>query len=132
MSAFGAWGFQQANNARAELRESAKTPPEKLVVSFGAQTHQTKSGPKIQLRWNSSAEPIRRSSYAILYIYDAGIPKKLLLGRQALDSGSTQYSPAGDEITFHLILEKGRPAGEFVLVLLGSREGKSSALESHR
>ena len=132
MIAFGASRFQKASHARAVPRESAKAPSDNLEVSFRAQTHQTKSGPTIQLRWNASAEPIRRSAYAFLYIYDSGIPQKLLLGRRTLDSGSTQYSPAGDEITFHLILEKGRPAGEFLLVLLGSPERKSSGLESHR
>ncbi len=107
-----------------------KNQPENSTIALSAQTHKTKSGSKIRLAWDRSAEPIRRSSYGILYIYDGGLPAKRVLSRRTLDSGSTNYTPATDEITFHLILEKGRPKGESVLVLLGSREARRASLKS--
>ena len=75
----------------------------------------------IRLLWDPSAQPVRRSSYGILYIYDGGVPKRQLLERTALDIGFTDYVPASDEVKFHFILERGRSEGESLLVLLGAR-----------
>jgi hypothetical protein len=106
---------------------------EELTVSLRARTPQTKSGPLIQLlQWDPLANPIPRSSYGSLYVYDGGVPQQLLLRRQALDFGSTSYTPASDEVTFHLVLERGRLGGESMLMLLGAREGAHVGLKSER
>jgi hypothetical protein len=89
------------------------------AVSLRAETHHAKSGPIIQLKWNPLAYAVRHSPYGILYIYDGGIPNQLRIERRALDSGSTNYTPVSDEVTFHLILPKGRSEGESLVVLLG-------------
>lgn len=131
--AFGIRRFGSTERSNASAQSPAvedKSQSEQLAVSLRAQTLQMKSGSRIRLQWDASAKPIRRSSYGILYIYDGGIPHKRLLKRRALDFGSTDYSPASDEVTFHLILEKGRSEGESVLVLLGTREGLHAGLES--
>ena len=78
------------------------------------------------MSWNASAQPVRRSSYGILYIYDGGVPSQLVLQRRALDFGSTEYAPTSDEVTFHLILERGRSEGESLLVLLGTAAGSEN------
>ncbi len=133
MIAFGIRRFRrpERSNAYAQSRAAEdKSQSEQLAVSLRAQTLQIKSKSRIRLRWDASAKPIRRSSYGILYIYDGGIPHKRLLKRRALDFGSTDYSPTSDEVTFHLVLEKGRSEGESVLVLLGTREGLHAGWES--
>lgn len=135
MVALGVWRFHSPEQSNAHLASRAaeeKSQPEKSTVLLRAETRQTNSGPMIQLHWDPSAEPIRRSSYGILYIYDGGVPTQVVLRRRALDSGSTRYSPATDEVTFHLVLERGRSGGESMLVLLGARDGGRSGLESER
>jgi hypothetical protein len=124
--AFGVRRFHRPDesHARSELRSAeGKNQPDRLWPSLRAQTREVKSGSLIRLEWDPSAKPIRRSSYALLYIYDGGIPNKRVLDRRTLDFGSTDYKPASDEVTFHLVLPGGRPEGEFLLVLLGPRIG---------
>lgn len=116
---------------RPEFTALASThQTERSAVSLRAETHQTKAGPVIHLQWDPFSQPIRRASSAMLYIYDGGTPIERLLNRRVLDSGFTDYSPATDEIGFHLVLEKGRPGGESVLVLFGTREAFHARLES--
>jgi hypothetical protein len=133
MIAFAVRGFHHSGGSNARSKSPAtkeNVQPEKLAVSLTAETHQTKSGSIIQLHWDTSAEPIRRSSHGMLYIYDGGIPNQQVLDRRALDSGSAEYTPVSDEVTFHLILPGGRPTGEFLMVLLGKREGRDGGLHS--
>jgi hypothetical protein len=133
--AFGVWRFHrpQPSSPGSESRAAEeKGQPQKLAVPLRAQTRETRSTPVIHLQWDPSATPVRRSSYGILYIYDGGSPRQLVLHRPALDSGFTDYTPVSDEITFHLVLERGRPGGESILVLLGARKGARIGLESER
>jgi hypothetical protein len=134
MIVFAVRRFHHSEGSHARSGSSATEEtgqPEKLAVSLTAETHQTKSGSMIQLHWDTSAKPIRRSAYGMLYIYDGGIPNQQVLDRRALDSGSTDYTPLSDEVTFHLILPGGRPKGEFLLVLLGTREGGHAAVTNY-
>jgi len=95
--------------------------PEKPIFVLTAHTRQTKSGPIIRLQWDPSAEPIRRSSYAMLYIYDGvAPPRNIPLQGKALQAGFTDYSPKTDEVTFHFSLQGSRSEGQFVLVVLGA------------
>jgi hypothetical protein len=121
--AFGVWRFHwpERSHAHGGTRVGEESrQPEKLTVSLRAQTRKMKSGRMIHVQWDPSAKPIRRSPYGILYIYDRGVPNNLVLQRRALDSGSTEYQPDSDEITFHLILPGGRSEGESLMVLLGT------------
>lgn len=132
---WGVWRSRtpEPGHGRVEsVRLPERSRSEHSVVSFRAQTRQAKAGPVIHLQWDASSQPIRRASRAMLYIYDGGTPIELVLNRRVLDAGFTDYSPASDEIGFHLILDKGTPAGESVLVLLGDREGTHIRLESKR
>jgi hypothetical protein len=111
------------SDARLDIRASEeKGRSYTSTILLRAQTYQTQSGPHIELLWDASAQPVRRSSYGVLYIYDGGVPKKLLLQRRALDLGWVKYRPASEEVTFHFILEQGEPRGDWLLVLLGTPE----------
>jgi len=105
--------------------------PERSTISLRARTRQAKSGSMIQLQWHPSAKPIRRSSCGILYIYDGGIPRQLLLHRRAFDFGSTGYKPMSDEVLSIWYCKKGRPGGESMLVWLGARQAAHIGLESN-
>jgi hypothetical protein len=107
-----------------------KGKPDARSVLLRAQTRQTKAGSLIQVLWDASAKPIQRSAYGILYIYDGGIPKKLVLSRRTLDLGSADYRPTSDEVTFHFILERGGSEGDWLLVLLGTPEATHAGLQS--
>jgi hypothetical protein len=54
-----------------------------------------------------------------------------VLHRRSLDLGSVDYRPTSDEVTFHLILERGGAEGDWLLVLLGTPEATHAGLESH-
>jgi hypothetical protein len=130
--ACGDRGFEPSHpgNGRLEPAAEEKSEPDSAKVWLRAQTRQEKSGPAIRVSWNASAQPVRRSSYGILYIYDGGVPNQLVLQRRALDFGSTDYAPRSDEVTFHLILERGRSEGDYLLVLLGAPAGSENEMGS--
>jgi hypothetical protein len=132
--ACGGRRFERAelSDARVDLAAAKENGRrDALTASLRAQTRQTKAGSLIQLLWDAAAKPIQRSAYGILYIYDGGIPKKLVLRRRALDLGSVDYRPTSDEVTFHFILERGGAEGDWLLVLLGTPEATHAGLESH-
>ena len=105
--------------------------PEKATIALRAHTRRTISGAIIRLQWNPSAEPIRRSSYAMLYIYDGPTPRNLALRRQALQAGFLDYSPETGEVTFHLVLQGGgRLEGQSLLVVFGAGGGTPAGLGS--
>jgi hypothetical protein len=123
MIALGVWQFHRPEQIKSGMDSRAPeetSQAEKAAVSLRAETHHAKSGPIIQLKWNASANAVRLSPYGILYIYDGGIPRQRRIERRALDSGSTSYTPVSDEVTFHLVLPKGRSEGESLVVLLGA------------
>ena len=123
-------GAIACEHRRSETRTVDNTQSEQPTVSLRAQTRHLKSRSTIQLQWDPSAEPMRRSSYGILYIYDGYVPKRRLLNRRALDFGSTEYTPESNEVTFHLMLDRDRPEGESLLVLLGTGKSTHAGLES--
>ena len=96
--------------------------PEKPIFVLTAHTRLTKFGPIIRLQWEPSPEPIRRSSYAVLYIYDGLTPpRNITLQGKALLAGFTEYSPKTDEVLFHFSLQQGsRSEGQFLLFVLGA------------
>lgn len=128
------WRFHYAARADAQHSDRAAAPaqaePNKGALSLQAQTRLTESGAIIRLQWDPSAAAVRRSSYATLFVYDGATPNKVVLNRRVLDSGYMDYSPANNQITFHLIFEKGRTEGEFLLVLLGARAAQSGSVSS--
>lgn len=131
--AFGIWTFHPSGQSTVRSRprpEDPKSESVKETVLLRAETHPANSGSVVRLQWNASAKPIRGSPYGILYIYDGGVPSKLLLDRRVLDSGSTEYTPATGEVTFHLLLAGGPPEGESLIVLLRAREKMPGVVDS--
>jgi hypothetical protein len=125
-------GDRSESRPGEQRRPGEQSQPGTLGVALNAYTRQAKSGSIIHIEWDPSAHAVRHSPYGILYIYDGGTPSQLRLDRRVLDSGSSQYTPASDEVAFHLILPGGRPEGEFLLVLLGSHGAARTRRESDR
>jgi len=121
-----ACGHRRSESRAVEQGQSS----EQVRVSLRAETRQVKSRLIIQLRWDPTAAPMRRSSRGILYIYDGFVPKQRLLDRRALAFGSTEYAPESDEVSFHLMLDRDTPEGESLLVLLGAPQATHVGLES--
>ena len=116
--------------AKDSVAPKDDSEPNELTISLSAHTHETKSGPIIQLQWDTSAKPIQSSSSGILYIYDGVNPRKLLLQRHELELGSRNYVPETDEVTFHLVLPGGKVKRQSLLVVLGAGKAMHAGSEA--
>jgi hypothetical protein len=123
------WRLRPPERREAQPRDrAAESESGQRVLSLGAATRETKSGTIVRLLWDPSAAPVRQSSYATLFVYDGGSPKKFVLSRRELDAGYMDYSPVGEQVTFHLMFEKGRTQGEYMLVLLAAGGSETGSL----